>query len=87
MTASHGSPHDKVIAWRPPDTGQAELAKGILEQEGINPFIEGSYTSVATFGLNVKMWVRRHEVERTREILSAYGFLEDEDGSDRKVEA
>ena len=55
-----------VLAWLPPDSGQAEMAKDILNQEGIFVHIEGSYTSIATFMMNLKAWIPRKDVQRAR---------------------
>jgi len=73
------SDNDWIVAWIPPDTGQAEMAKEILNQEGIDVHIEGSYMSVSTLGLNVKAWIPRKDAQRARSILVAYGFLREDE--------
>ncbi|MGH9444296.1 MAG: DUF2007 domain-containing protein [Terriglobia bacterium] len=74
---SSGEPESKLVRVRifsgPQSVMQADLARNILQTDGIPCMLPGAYTGEMLPGIDVvQLFVRESDAERAREILRSY---------------
>jgi hypothetical protein len=81
----HPEPEPKLVRVRafsgPTAVMQADLARNLLEQQGIMSFVPGEVSAEILPGVDlVQLWVREEDGERAAEVLRSY--LDDVDRSE-----